>query len=168
MADRYAKLPIGSVPANHWLMLAIEVIDRSWPDERLKACISRMAAAIINSARVCSGRQYAHWDFRLCPTATRAEGLGAAFRVAARGGLRFDALRIFSYLSGAVAFCLKCQITDGKARRWTEGKRGIGGFVDSPMNPVVRIDYVQHAIGAINGLIYANQLLSGELPADSC
>jgi hypothetical protein len=161
LSGRYARLPIEHLPSDHWLMLAIEALDLIFPDAELQTCILRMAFAILRSAPLTTAGRRSFWktDARLCATATRAEGLGAAFKVAVRREQWSAAAQIYKHLRHFGEHCLSCQVTPERAKSWPDGLAGTGGFINSPAIPVIRIDYVQHAIAALRSLLEANRLI---------
>jgi hypothetical protein len=163
LAEKYSRLPLDRIPADHWLLIAIEHLDsveRTSP--ALSQCAARIAEAILSSARCDQDRKYIFWDAKrsLCPAATRAEGLGAAVKLAFRHGFIKDACRLFWVLERAVAHILTCQVGERhiEIRPELEAMRGV--FVKAPGSNRVRMDYIQHAVGAASVLLEARALLA--------
>lgn len=165
LAKQYVKREPEDLPADHWLMLAIGELDFLLPDELLRETVVRLGEAIAISATVTDDESEAFWgpDARLCPAATRAEGLGVAVKIALRIGHSDKAFKLLKLLEQTLAFCLSCQVNEANSLAWPNAQVALGGFRDSWKKPLVRIDYVQHGIGAINALLGARRELAANI-----
>lgn len=59
----------------------------------------------------------------------------------------------------ALAFCLAHQVDATLLENKSEELALAGGFVQSKIRHLIRIDYVQHTVGAITGLFWIRELL---------
>lgn len=140
--------------ADHWTIMALEALHRHRPDPAYAARVLDGAARIqelLISDDPGQQRQFRFPDYGCGPAATRGEALAAAWRLAARGGQGEQARAAQGALTAIVDHCL--------AHQWLAGAAidaaGIGGFRRSPNDPSIRIDIVQHALLAIDGLLAA-------------
>lgn len=154
LARRYTRLPIEELPADHWFLIAASELIQATGDDRLLPAVVGISDAITQSS-ISDARTVAFWGAggRLCPAATRAEGLAAAAIVANRAGKNDAAFEFLSYVERAVAYCASFQVLDGPPAC-------VGGFHGSPTSGNIRIDFVQHAIGAMRGLLGARHLIA--------
>lgn len=88
---------------------------------------------------------------RSTPTATRTEGLLAAYAMARDTGRLPDAGRIRPAIELGIGFQLQTQIRPEKAMYLEDPQQALGGFHKSLDDYEVRIDYVQHNLSAILG-----------------
>ncbi len=86
---------------------------------------------------------------RSTPTATRSEGLAAAYRLFQKSGRTDRLTDTYDALERGIAFELSTQITKNKVRILDLPARAQGGFGESLTELSVRIDYVQHNISAL-------------------
>ena len=89
---------------------------------------------------------------RSTPTATRSEGLYAAYLLARDFGQPEQAARIREAVQHGVAFQLQTQFRPESALYVKDPQRRLGGFRHSLINFEIRIDYVQHNISSLLGL----------------
>jgi len=123
-------------------------------DNRYATHAARIAEAIVDAQR----RASPHPDWigsfydppRSTPTATRAEGLAAATRLARRAGK--DDAPYLEALRRMATFQLRCQITPENGLYLPRPDLAQGGFRRSLTNWEIRIDYVQHNLSALLGL----------------
>lgn len=161
LTARYNLLTDSQLPHDHWFVIAVLALDNFWTDFNTRNIVVRMGCLISESAIVHKDRGIAFWgkDARLCPAATRAEALGAAFEVAIRCRRYENAFLFLKRLEQAVAFCLTHLITPDDTIDGKFDPRAIGGIVHSLSKPIIRIDYVQHTVGALNALLRSRTLL---------
>ncbi len=154
LAERYISSAPAMVPADHWFVIAAAELLRISHDSQVSEAAVIVAEGIVRTARLDSNRQWVSWtdDMRLCPVATRAEALAAAVEICFLIHSPKKALEFLVCLERAVGFCLSMQVL-ASSRLLSSDINILGGFVESPSRNVVRIDYVQHAIGAIEGLM---------------
>jgi len=86
---------------------------------------------------------------RSTPTATRSEGLGAAYGLFKQAGETEYARKSYEALELGVQFQLKTFIDAPTARSFPSPTRSFGGFRYSLEEDTVRIDYVQHNISSL-------------------
>ena len=89
---------------------------------------------------------------RNAPTATRGEGLLAAYRLLKHAGRDEAADKCLRGAALAAAFMLHTQFRPPSAMYMKRPKACLGGFHESLTNFDVRIDYVQHSISALLAL----------------
>jgi hypothetical protein len=134
-------------------------------DERYLAHSRRTGQSIVDAQR----RISSHLDWigsfydppRSTPTATRAEGVVAATRLARKVGaddaVYLEALRLMA------DFQLRCQVTPENGLYLPRPDLAMGGFRRGLTDWEVRIDYVQHNVSALLGQLAL--LLGDEDPA---
>ncbi len=141
---------------DHWLLYALNEIQAETGSELLLKHGSRIAETIENHQR-----KHARWkDWagsyydppRSTPTATRSEGLAAAFELLRRNGREDEASRALDALRRGVRFQLQTQFRPESSLHLRKPWRALGGFHRSLTDYSVRIDYVQHNISAILAL----------------
>jgi hypothetical protein len=151
---RDAGKPTSALPHDHWLLMGLDELQQLTGDHRYAAHAARIAEAIIAAQRTTSPHPDWIGSFydppRSTPTATRAEGLVAATRIARRTGGN-DAPYLEA-LDRMAAFQLRCQITHESGLYLPRPDLARGGFRRSLTNWEVRIDYVQHNVSALLGL----------------
>ena len=151
---RDAGKPTSALPHDHWLLMGLDELHRITGDERYASHAARIAEAIVAAQRTVS--PYPDWigSFydppRSTPTATRAEGLTAAARLARRTGA--DETALIEALERMAGFQLHCQITAENDLYLPRPDLARGGFRRSLTNWEIRIDYVQHNVSALLGL----------------
>ena len=164
LARRYAQLPVDELPADHWLLIAIEDLEaQGFHSQELCWCASRIAAGIVRAKNAGpESETYATWgsDEGFCQAATRAEGLGAAAKLAYQHGFVSEAKELSVVLEQAVLHCLRCQVL-GRNKNGSPAD-GFGGFTRVRGGGVIRMDYVQHGIGALYAALDVRQRLFPE------
>jgi len=87
---------------------------------------------------------------RLTPTASRLEAAVATLEVARAAGAPQAQIELLEHqIKRAFAFLLRYQFTPGPTHLMPNAPRVNGGFPGSPIDLHVRIDYPQHAAGAL-------------------
>ena len=86
------------------------------------------------------------------PSATRSEGLYAAYQLARDFGHPVEAQQILITLQNAIGFQLQTQFRPESAMYLNNSKQILGGFHENLTEFEIRIDYVQHNISSIIGL----------------
>jgi hypothetical protein len=118
--------------------------------------VSRIARAIRNSQN--RNPKYPDWSGsyyrppRSTPTATRSEGLYAAYLLTRDFGDQAEAKAILESIRLGLAFQLQTQFRPESVLYLKEPQRALGGFHRSLTNFEIRIDYVQHNISSLLGL----------------
>src|SRR5690606_21022257 len=86
---------------------------------------------------------------RSTPTATRSEGLSAAYDIFVMANDTEYAQRAYETMERAVDFQLRTQFSRRDLAQLNADTRGAGGFHESLTEYGVRIDYVQHNISSL-------------------
>ena len=151
---RDAGKPTPALPHDHWLLMGLDELYQLTGDARYATHAARIAEAIVAAQRTDSPHPDWIGSFynppRSTPTATRAEGLAAATRLARRTGK--DATPFLEVLQRMAAFQLRCQITSENDLYLARPDLARGGFRRSLTDWEIRIDYVQHNVSALLGL----------------
>lgn len=151
---RDAGKTVAELPHDHWLLMGLDELHQLTGDERYAAHSAKIARAIVEAQRTRSPDVDWIGSFydppRSTPTATRAEGLVAYYRLATRAGV--DNRPILQALLRMAAFQRRCQLTPESALYLPRPDRALGGFRRSLTNWEIRIDYVQHNVSALLGL----------------
>ena len=138
---------------DHWLLYALHELGRYRPRPAFDRHALRIAEAIMHAQNL--SPQYPDWrgSFyrppRSTPTATRVEGLAAAYRIAVRNGKVELSERIFSAITEGIRFQLQTQLGPESVLHVKNPARALGGFRRSLTNYGIRIDYVQHNISSL-------------------
>ena len=159
---RDAGVPTLELIHDHWLLYGLNELYRQRPVELFLEQVMRIARAITAG----QNRDPTHPDWlgsyyeppRSTPTATRTEGLLAAYALARDHGRREDAKRILESIRLGIGFQLSTQHLPEKVMYLDDPQRTLGGFHRSLTDFEVRIDYVQHNISSLLGYY---QLLRG-------
>lgn len=141
---------------DHWLMYALKELYPQRPNSLFLNHTLRLAWAIVE-------RQNRHPQFqdwlgsfylppRSTPTATRMEGLSAAYWLAKDSGDTRTARVILHALWRGIKFQLRTQFWPESAMYLINPQRALGGFRRSLTDFDIRIDYVQHNISSLLGL----------------
>jgi hypothetical protein len=137
---------------DHWLLYALNELYRFRPRPMYLRHAMRIAQAIRGS----QNRGTAQPDHlgsyhgrRSTPTATRTEGLMAAYRLALDHGSKNQARSIRDTIYLNVAFQLRTQFRPESVLYLRDLKRSLGGFHESLTSFDIRIDYVQHNISGL-------------------
>ena len=166
--ERDGNVPTARLAHDHWLLYALREIHAVRPDDLFVEHAGRIVQAIVQG----QNRRPAYPDWygsfyippRSTPTATRAEGLSAAYPMLLEAGRTDEAKAAMEALRAAVRFQLGTQFDEVTSLYLPERVRVLGGFRRSLDNYEIRIDYVQHNISALLAL---RQLLLSEPQASS-
>jgi hypothetical protein len=138
---------------DHWLLYAINDLYRVRQDPLYLEHAMRIAEAIVTSQN--RAPEYQDWlgsyyrPPRSTPTATRSEGLCAAYQLARDYESALTAERILDVLEFGIRFQLQTQFQPESAMYVRDPQRVLGGFHRSLDNFEIRIDYVQHNISSL-------------------
>ena len=159
---RDAGLEESKLPHDHWLLYALNELYRERANPIYLEHAMRLARTIVRSQN--RGSRYPDWQGsfyrppRSTPTATRAEGLLAAYALA-RDFDPPEASAILEAVRLCLAFQLQTQFRPESAMYLPDPQRSLGGFHASLTNDEIRIDFVQHNISAL--------LAAARLPTDA-
>ncbi|GAB4420689.1 MAG: hypothetical protein Kow002_09210 [Anaerolineales bacterium] len=143
---------------DHWLLYALNEIYRFRANPILYDHAMRTAKVIIQSQHL--DPKYDDWfggyyvPPRSTPTATRSEGLYAAYQLARDFGTPEQTEEILNTLRNGVLFQLGTQFQPESVMYLADPTRSLGAFHRELTNYEIRIDYVQHNISSILGLYY--------------
>jgi hypothetical protein len=135
---------------DHWLMMALNQLHRS-DGETIWVDYLRLATESLlqnDSEKVPFNPAEGSWMSNMTTTqiTTRVEGLLGALEVETRLGESRRAAALGNAIVSAMAYCLQRQI--GSKSRPCNDPVAKGGVVQSDSESVIRIDYVQHFLGA--------------------
>ncbi len=156
IVERDADLSDDELSHDHWLLYALNELHRLRPRELYLEHALRLARVIADS----QNRDAAFPDWRgsyyrpprSTPTATRSEGLSAAYDLATRAGRTREATEILEAVRLGVEFQLQLQFRPESALYLPNPPRALGGFPRSLTNFEIRIDYVQHNLSSLLAL----------------
>lgn len=146
---------------DHWLLYGLNELYRHRANDLYLTQAMRIATAITLTQH----HKKAELDWnggyysppRSTPTATRMEGLCAAYALAKDFNEPEMAQKIRTCIDQCVKFQLQTQFHPESAMYLPNPKRALGGFHQSLTNFEIRIDYVQHNVSA---LIAYNRILN--------
>ena len=150
---RDKDLELSELSHDHWLLYALNELYRYRPDELYLNHALRIARAITESQNL--NPEYSDWlggyykPPRSTSTATRTEGLCAAYRLASDFGDPLEAEAIRRAILYGITFQLQTQFQPESALYINDPQRVLGGFHQSLTNYEIRIDYVQHNISSL-------------------
>jgi hypothetical protein len=142
---------------DHWLLYALNELYRYRPNPIYLNQAMRIAQSIVQSQNI--NPIYPDWygsynrPPRSTPTATRSEGLSAAYELARDTGKKEDAKVFLEALNRGIRFQLQTQFGPESVLYLEDPQRALGGFHGSLTNFTIQIDYVQHNLSAILGLL---------------
>ncbi|HOI53714.1 MAG TPA: hypothetical protein PLP01_00525 [Phycisphaerae bacterium] len=160
---RDAQVADNRLNHDHWLLYALNELYRIRRDELFLKHAQRLARVIV-AAQIrdaeppdwCGG--YLNPP-RSTPTATRTEGLCAAWRLERDFGRPEQARDLLGALCRGAEFVQRTQLGPESVLYADDPQRWLGGFRGSLTDMTVRIDYVQHSLSAMLGL---RQILAAE------
>lgn len=150
---RDRDVPLADLNHDHWLLYALNELHRARPKARFHDHASKIARAIMTRQNLTP--RYPDWKGSYCqpprstPTATRTEGLCAAYELARDFGDPADKTKILGAIRNALAFQLQMQFQPESTLYLADPRRALGGFPRSLTDFEIRIDYVQHNISSL-------------------
>ena len=149
-------LSVAELIHDHWLLYALNELYRDRPKPLYLQHAQKIAAAIVNSQN--RRPEFPDWlgsyyqPPRSTPTATRTEGLLAAYALVRDFGNAQFAGKILEAAKLGIKFQLQTQFRPETALYLKNPRRSLGAFHRSLTNFEIRIDYVQHNISSLLGL----------------
>ncbi len=148
--------PTDKLIHDHWLLYALNELYRFRPNPQYLTHSIRITQAIRNR----QNRNPAFPDYlgsyyrppRSTPTATRSEGLLAAYLLTRDFGSQKDAESILQAIGLGTAFQLQTQFRSESVLYLRDPQRSLGAFHRSLTDFEIRIDYVQHNISSLIAL----------------
>lgn len=153
---RDGRTPESDLIHDHWLLYTLDELYRQRPDPQYLSHTRQIARAIMNKQN--HAPPYPDWRGsyyrppRSTPTATRSEGLCAAYRLVRDFGSAEEAAGIRKAIEAGIRFQLQTQFRPESVMYLSDPPRALGGFHRSLTNFEIRIDYVQHNISSLLGL----------------
>ncbi len=154
------NIPTNDLVHDHWLMMALNELYRYRDNTSYFNHCIRLAKSIMNAQRdkVNQILEYPEWlgsyytPPRSTPTATRSEGLIAAYHLSNDFGKQKITKDILNSIKLAIKFQLQTQFTLDNIENLPNPQKALGGFHESLTDYNIRIDYVQHNICSMLGL----------------
>ena len=153
---RDRDIPEEQLIHDHWLLYGLNELHRYRPKQLYLDHSLRVSKAIMKKQNL--QPDYPDWlgSFyrppRSTPTATRMEGLCAAYQIIQDFGDSKDALSILDAVHRGIRFQLQTQFQPESVLYLKDPNRSLGGFHRSLTNFEIRIDYVQHNISSLLAL----------------
>lgn len=155
LVGRQRDLPPEELLGNHWLLYCLDAFHRLQPRPEYLDHAMRLAWAMIGTQHrdpMHPGRFGGYGNCYTTTAAARNEGLAAAYRLARDYGRRDDAVGILVALRLGIDFQLRRQYRPEAAMYYPRPGRVLGGFLETPRNPLIRIDGPQHNISSFLAL----------------
>lgn len=152
---RDAGKDIDELDHDHWLLYGLRELYAHTPDELYLEHARKLTDAIADAQHISETGERSNWNGgfynppRSTPTATRSEGLSAAYDIFVMAGDTEYAQRAYETMERAIAFQLRTQFSRRDLARLNADPRAVGGFHESLDEYSVRIDYVQHNVSAL-------------------
>jgi len=144
---------------DHWLLYGLNELFRHRPNPIFMKHTERVCDSMIAS-QITEGR-YPDWSGgfynppRSTPSATRAEGLFAAYHLLRDYGQDQSALdRILASLEKSILFQLRTQFLEESCMYFPDPRAAFGGFHGDLTHYEMRIDYSQHNMSGLLGLYH--------------
>ncbi|MDH3745012.1 MAG: hypothetical protein OES47_07930 [Acidobacteriota bacterium] len=159
---RDAKLTDAELSHDHWLLYALDALYRSRSKKTFLDHAMRLARVIQEAQNLAP--KFPDWKGsyyrppRSTPTATRSEGLCAAYELSLSAGRQDLAPAILEAVHSGIDFQLQMQFRPESVLHLRAPGRALGGFHRSLTDFEIRIDYVQHSLSSL--LCLSRQLRS--------
>lgn len=154
---RDKNIPGNKLIHDHWLLYGLSELFGYRENKIYIEHTQKIVSAILSTQQLAS--PFKDWiggfynPPRSTPTAVRAEGLCAAYQLLADQGYKDEAAKILNAIKLCINFQLQTQFRPENAMYLKKPERVIGGFSKSLSHFEIRIDYVQHNISALLGLL---------------
>ena len=143
---------LAQISHDHWLIYGLNELYRLRPDKIYYEHAHKITEAILSfQPKVYSDGEESPSPARSTSTATRMEGLCAAYRLVRDFGTKKELDLIYNGLLKGIQFQLKTQVTKEMANKRKWPQRSVGGFLESTEIPAIRIDCVQHNVSSLLG-----------------
>ncbi len=146
---------------DHWLLMALNELYRYRSNPLYLNQSMRIAESIIYSQKDGVDGEAGNPKFigsysstRATPTATRSEGIIAAYHLATDFGNATMEKKILNSIKLGIKFQLQMQFTTEDVADLPNPQQALGGFRDYLTTYDIRIDYVQHNLCSILGLYH--------------
>jgi hypothetical protein len=149
-----SQLPTEELPHDHWLMYALFDLYLIKPEQIYLDHSKKLSRAIISKQNLNPSQQDWLGSYytppRSTPTATRTEGLIAAYKLFSHAGDAYKS-RLLPHISEGVSFLLKTRYSEPIIMYLPQPRKAQNGIRRSLTSHEIRIDYCQHAISALLG-----------------
>jgi len=145
---------------DHWLLYGLNELYRLRPRKIYYDHALKIAEAVLNAQDKALGGEKAGGfsaAVRSTSVATRVEGLCAVRQLVRDFGTPKELEMISSGIFQGAKFLLGRQVTQETAAKEKWPSRAVGGFLENPQSPAIRIDCVQHNVSALLGVLRALQ-----------
>lgn len=153
ITERDKNKSMEELPHDHWLLYGLNELYRLRPRKMYLQHARRLALTIARSQNLEPRNPAWHGSYyhppRSAPTATRTEGLCAAYFLERDHGDNSRAEQFFKAAYRGVKFQLLTHVRAPTAMHFANPPRAMGGFTYSLEDPRIRIDVVQHNISAL-------------------
>jgi len=137
---------------DHWLIYGLKELYLQRPKIIYYDHALKIAEAIVSfQPKVYSDGEDNLVPARSTSTATRMEGLCAAYRLVRDFGTKKEQDSILKGIHKGILFQLSSQVTQEVAEKRKWSQRSVGGFVEDWSVPAIRIDCVQHNVSSLVG-----------------
>lgn len=139
---------------DHWLLYGLNELYRLSPQKIYYEHALKITKVILSVQRKDpSDDEAGSFDKPAYSTgsATRIEGLSAAYQLVRDFGTKNELQPIFNGIFLGTQFLLRNQITRETAKQKNWPAKAVGGFQETPYIPNIRIDCVQHNVSALSG-----------------
>lgn len=146
-------LSVEELAHDHWLLYGLNELYRHRLNPLYLEHAMRIAQAIVRAQN--REPEYPDWlgsyykPPRSTPTATRSEGLCAAYQLARDFKTSIEPDQILKAMELGIAFQLQTQFRPESVMYLSDPQRSLGGFHSSLTNFRLRIDYTQHNISSL-------------------
>ena len=146
-------LSVEELAHDHWLLYGLNELYRHRRNPLYLEHAMRIAQAIVLAQN--REPEYSDWlgsyykPPRSTPTATRSEGLCAAYQLARDFKTSKEADPILKAMELGIAFQLQTQFRPESVMYLSDPQRSLGGFHSSLTNFRLRIDYTQHNVSSL-------------------
>lgn len=156
---RDAQKPTDGLEHDHWLLYAINEVDKLRPAANRTGHAHRVLEAMFNKFNY----EAEHPDFvggyykrpQTTPAACRLEAKGAQYEMALRNGDKEREAKILESLKLGATFLMRNQFNDVNTMFFEDPARAAGGYPMNFWNPEIQIDFVQHSTSALINLYHA-------------
>jgi len=165
---RDGGLPNEKLPQDHWLLYGLNELFRQRPNPIYLTHAGRIADAIVQHQNYTPADPDWLGSFqtppRSNPTATRVEGLCAAYQLAQFSKNTSQLKTLLEAIVLGISFQLQTQIRPEIATYLADPARSLGGFRRSLTDFEVRIDCIQHNLSSLLGLYRISRGGDGRTP----
>lgn len=142
---------------DHWLLMALDALDRVRPDRQWVEYTAGLSQAIVRAQNLDPRAPWRFGAFQerndLTPAACRVEGLSAAWRLLKRAGRDSEADAVRDCIGLAAAFLVRMQYRDASTLDFKDPDYLKGQFPGGVGRPECRNDFIQHNVSGLLGAL---------------